>query len=274
MLLFSQAKINIGLQVLNKRDDGYHNINTVFYPIPWEDAIEFHETPSFNLHCYGEDLNIPLSEHLLYKTWKLMQNEVEILKSKEITIHHLKHIPNGAGLGGGSGNVGAFINAINDYFSCGLSQNTKENLAANIGSDCAFFVHNQACLGKGRGDILEPLDFSLSDYTIQIFNPKIKIATKNAFLSISNNEKAKKEELPLKDIIKLPVNEWKFYLENSFSPWVQKEYPIIKESIEKLYKEGALYAELSGSGPSFYAIFPKNKQLNKFLFKDMRSVII
>lgn len=274
MLFFSQAKINIGLQVLNKREDGYHNINTIFYPIPWEDAIEFYESPSFSLQCYGENLNIPLKEHLLYKTWKLLQNEIGVLKNKEITIHHLKHIPNGAGLGGGSGNVGAFINAIDIYFNCGLSLETKEDIAARIGSDCAFFLYNQACLGKGKGDILEPINLSLSDYTIQVFYPEIKIATQKAFQAISGTKNTNKEEIELKDIIKLPISEWKFYLENSFSAWIQKEYPIIKESIEKLYEKGALYAELSGSGPSFYAIFPKNKQLHSSSFKNMRCLTI
>lgn len=275
MLLFSQAKINIGLTILNKRSDGYHNLETIFYPIPWQDAIEIFESDTFDLHTYGLDLNIPKESHLIYKTWQFLKEHFDHLRGKEVEVHHLKHIPHGAGLGGGSGNVATFIKGINVLFNCNWSDKKMEDIASRIGSDCALFIKEQAAIGKGRGELLENIDLDLSPYTLQIFTPSIQINTGDAFKKL-HEFRSKKPSLNFNyhDILDLPIEDWKHHIKNDFLALYQDSYPLISKDIELLYEEGALFADLSGSGPSFYGIFEKGKHSENPHLKALTQMVI
>ncbi len=275
MLLFSQAKINIGLSILDKRSDGYHNLETIFYPIPWQDAMEIFESDTFDLHTYGLDLKIPKESHLIYKTWQYLKEHYDDLKDKEVEVHHLKQIPHGAGLGGGSGNVATFIKGINILFDCQWPIEKMEEIASQIGSDCALFIKDKPCIGKGRGEILESIDLDLSSYTLQIFTPDIQINTGDAFKKLNEIKgKETSSSFNYNDILKIPVAEWKNHLKNDFLALYQDKYPFISESIALLYAEGALFADLSGSGPSFYGIFPKGKFSTHEKLKDLTQLVI
>lgn len=273
MLLFSPAKINIGLSVIGKRPDGFHDISTLFYPIPWEDAIEVFVSKEFSIHTYGLDLEIPIEEHLIYKTWRLLQSEYSALQNFEVEVHHLKHVPFGAGLGGGSANVASFIKMINQIFKCQWSIEIMKQMASQIGSDCSFFIENKPSIGKGRGDQLEKVHLSLTDYTLQIIAPNIHISTAEAFKQLSIPF-SKNIPIDYNLVLKSPVEEWKNLVWNDFLPGLTPIYPEIKEGIHLLYEEGAIFSDLSGSGSSYYGIFQKGHSSKNSFFKEFPQIII
>ena len=262
MILFSNAKINLGLFVTEKRKDNFHNIETVFYPIRLYDLLEFKESSKFELDIEGIKLDIDYKKNLIYKVYKKFKKEYDI---PPVKVYMIKRIPAGAGLGGGSSNATFFAKSLNDYFSIGMSKNDLASFVLDFGSDCPFFVENSPVFAVGRGEIMNKIDLHLKDYKILIVKPNIFISTKEAY----SNVKPFKRDFLLKNIVlNKKVLEWKDYIVNDFDSYVEKKYPVIKEIKEKLYNEGALFASMTGSGSAVYGIFEKKIKLNIALFKQ------
>jgi 4-diphosphocytidyl-2-C-methyl-D-erythritol kinase len=254
MLAFANAKINIGLNITAKRADGYHDIETVFYPIKINDVVEI--TDSDVLHCvvkgiqfYGE-----MEQNLCYKAFQLLQQKFDF-ENQQITL--LKNIPVGAGLGGGSSDAAHVIKLLNDKFKLGLSFAKMEDYARTLGADCAFFIQNKPVFARGKGDEFENINLDLSAYHITLITPPISISTAEAYAQVL----PKTVNTPLPDLLKLPVAEWKAVVHNDFEDSINIKYPAIKRLIADLYQAGALYAALSGSGSSVYGIFNEDIRL-------------
>ncbi len=263
MIFFSNAKINIGLNIVSKRDDGFHNIETIIYPIGLSDVIEINTSEKFELINTGIAVNNKIENNLCYKAYNLLQQKHDL---PPVKIHLQKIVPFGAGLGGGSSNASFVLKAANELFGLQLSNEKLKTYASQIGSDCTFFIENKPAIATQKGDILESIDLNLSEYTIVIIYPNIIVNTALAYKNISS----KISDISLKESIKLPVNKWKDKIKNDFEKNIFKQYPVIKNIKEKLYKKGAAYASLSGSGSSVYGIFEKyinlKSEFNDFFY--------
>ena len=262
MLVFSNCKINLGLNVINKRLDGFHNLKTVFYPINWLDALEVIEDDrsknGFNFSQSGLTIDVPIENNLIYKAWQLITNKTKI---PPIKVNLVKRIPMGAGLGGGSSNAAYFITLINSKFDLGFSSDDMIQLSAQIGSDCAFFINNKPVFAEGKGDELSSININLNQYYILLVFPNIYCNTKDAF----NHLIYQTPTIELKTIIeKMPIGEWKNYLVNDFEQSIFLKHPKIKELKELFYSEGAVYSSMSGSGSCVFGIFDQEPNLKSF----------
>lgn len=255
MLIFPNAKINIGLNIINKRPDGYHNIETVFYPVNLSDILEFIETAeNTKFTNTGINLDIEKKDNLILKAYHLLKKEYNL---PELKIHLHKIIPTGAGLGGGSSDAGFMLKSLNDYFNLNISEEKLENYAQQLGSDCPFFIKNKPVFAEGTGNIFSESRLDLSNYFILIVKPEIHIPTKLAFSGIQ----AKSPNQSLKELITLPVSEWKNQIKNDFESNVFKQFPIIKKIKDTLYESGAIYTQMSGSGAAVFGIFNKEPEI-------------
>lgn len=268
MITFPNAKINLGLRITEKRTDGYHNLETIFYPVAFEDALEIQECPDpslctnkVNLHTSGIKVVGNLEDNLVVKAYRLLDMSFH-LPPIEIFLH--KHIPSGAGLGGGSSDAAFMLKLLNESFSLDLSDNQLESYAAKLGADCAFFIRNAPTFAEGIGNIFSPIGLSLKDYQIVIIKPDVFVSTREAFSQI----RPCRPTHSLKDLIKQPVNEWKDLLVNDFESSVFPQHPIIGEIKDDLYQKGALYASMSGSGSSVYGLFSPEIILPDFSFQS------
>ncbi|MBA3662795.1 MAG: 4-(cytidine 5'-diphospho)-2-C-methyl-D-erythritol kinase [Bacteroidetes bacterium] len=258
MIAFPNCKINLGLNVLSKRPDGFHNINTVFYPINWCDILEVVEKQSdkpLTLSVTGKEIQGKTEDNLLYKTWKIISG---LKKLPPLHIHLHKVIPMGAGIGGGSSDAAFLVRLLDKKFSLELSYEEKHGIASQLGSDCAFFLSKNPLYAIGRGNDFTPVTVDLSKYYILVVFPSVHSSTKEAFDGLT----PKKPMHDLKHIIETaPLSEWKNLVINDFDVTVMKKYPAIKELKDQLYKAGAVYSSMSGSGSSVYAIFNKKPEL-------------
>lgn len=260
MLVFPNCKINLGLHVVSKREDGFHNIETVFYPVNWCDALEVIENPepgeAFIFSQSGLSISGKMEDNLLYKAWRLITAERKI---PNIRVHLHKNIPMGAGLGGGSSDAACFLNVLNSQFNLNYSVLELKNMASSLGSDCAFFIENQPVYAKGRGNEFSEIEVDLSTYYILLVYPGIHSNTKEAYDGL-------KPKLPAHDLVtlieKTPITRWKDTLVNDFESAIFKKYPEIKLLKENLYTAGASYASLSGSGSAVFGIFKEEPVLN------------
>ncbi|MDI1353552.1 MAG: 4-(cytidine 5'-diphospho)-2-C-methyl-D-erythritol kinase [bacterium] len=260
MIHFPNCKINLGLNVLNKRPDGFHSIETVFYPVNWCDALEIlpHDdhTQAFNYSQSGLAIEGQLENNLIYKAWKLISTESKLPPLK---VHLHKNIPMGAGLGGGSSDAAFFINALNKTFKLGYTEKQKASMASSLGSDCAFFIKNKPVFATEKGDVFSETPLDLSTYYILIVYPGINSNTKAAYNMLVPGPPTH----ALKKVIeKKPLSKWKNFLVNDFEEVVLKKFPDIKLLKEHLYKQGAIYACMSGSGSSVFGIFKNEPSLN------------
>lgn len=262
MILFSNSKINLGLWVLNKRADGYHNIATIFYPIYWQDVLEIIPDDSSNgnitIYTSGIPLNIPTTENILYKTYQILKQQYPNLPSVKVYLH--KNVPHGAGLGAGSANAAYFIKACQQIFNLNLTTQTMQDMASTLGADCAFFILNQPSLALEKGNILLPINVHLPPYYILVVYPNFPISTKEAYSKITPKHRHEK----LEEIVQLPISEWKYYLHNDFENAIFPHYPVIKQIKEMMYNQGALYSSMSGSGSAVFGIFKEKPNLNVF----------
>lgn len=259
MLVFPNAKINLGLNITEKRPDGYHNLETIFYPIPVEDALEvnvLHEegTRKFRLHQSGLEIAGEAENNLVVKAYKLLDEQFGL---PPVDIHLFKHIPSGAGLGGGSSDAAFMLKLLDSKFHLGLKEDTLEEYAARLGADCAFFIKNRPTYAEGIGNIFSPVSLSLKGYQIYLVKPDIFVSTKDAFARI----RPRRPDTPLKEIAQLPVEAWKATMKNDFEESVFPQFPAIAEIKEEMYRQGAVYASMSGSGSSVYGIFKANASL-------------
>lgn len=253
MITFPNAKINLGLNITAKRPDGYHNLETVFYPVPIEDALEIHvqhnsTDKKFALHQAGMEITGNAEDNLVVKAYLLLDKEFNL---PPVDIHLYKHIPSGAGLGGGSSDAAFMLKLLNERFELKLTNEKLEEYAATLGADCAFFIKNTPTYAEGIGNIFSPLSLSLKGYQILLVKPDIFVSTREAFSLVRPH----KPEYSLKEIITHPISEWKEQMVNDFETSVFPQYPVIGEIKEELYKNGAIYAAMSGSGSSVFGLF-------------------
>lgn len=262
MVLFPNCKINLGLHILNKREDGFHNLETVFYPVAIKDALEIipsHQTDNA-IEFTGTGLTVDgnTADNICVKAYHLLKKDFPGLPTVKMHLH--KAIPMGAGLGGGSSDGAFTLLLLNKKFNLQLSESQLMHYALQLGSDCPFFILNQPAFATGRGEILEPLQADLSSYKIIIVNPGIHVNTGWAFQQLT-------PALPKKSvaaIVAQPVHTWQQELHNDFEKPVFEKYPEIKTIKETLYKAGAIYAAMSGSGSTVYGIFEKNMATPQF----------
>ncbi len=255
MILFPNAKINIGLNIVSKRPDGYHNLESIFYPFAIKDALEVIEADELQFSSSG--INIPGSadDNLCLKAYHLLKKDFTELPPVNIHLH--KHIPIGAGLGGGSSDASFFIRLLNQKFSLGMENSKMEQYASKIGSDCAFFIQNRLAFAIQKGDQLSPLDLDLSNYFFVLVMPDVLVSTAEAYQGV----RAAPVSAPLTELIKLPIQDWKLNIKNDFEPSVFSKYPVIAQIKASLYESGALYASMSGSGSSVFGIFKEPLKL-------------
>jgi 4-diphosphocytidyl-2-C-methyl-D-erythritol kinase len=257
MVTFPNCKINLGLNIINKRSDGYHDLETVFYPIFIQDILEIISNPTADqlnhVHFTSTGLSVDgdTSNNLCVKAYQLLKKEFPQLPSIKMHLH--KNIPMGAGLGGGSADGAFTLSLLNDKYQLNLTQDKLIHYALQLGSDCPFFIFNQPSLAKGRGEILLPIDLDLRQYQFLIVNPGIHISTAWAFTQI----KPSRALYPIEETILIPIGQWKGILQNDFEKPVVQQYPEIGIVIHQLYQKGAIYAALSGSGSTVFGIFQK-----------------
>lgn len=253
MITFPNAKINLGLNIIEKRPDGYHNLETIFYPINLQDALEVtrreNNDKEYTLHISGAPLEGEPEDNLVVKAYKLLKKDYPGLLP--VDIHMYKHIPAGAGLGGGSSDAACMIKLLNDKFSLGLSTERMEEYAVKLGADCAFFIRNKPVFATGIGNLFEPVELSLKGYHIILIKPDIFVSTRDAFAEI----KPVRPAVSLKEIVKQPMETWKNSMKNDFEDSVFKKFPEIAAIKDELYDLGTVYAAMSGSGSSVYGIF-------------------
>lgn len=252
MITYPNAKINLGLNIVEKRPDGYHNLETIFYPINLQDALEVTKMEGegeYNLKVSGVPIEGDPDNNLVVKAYRLLKKDFP--EMSPINIHMYKHIPTGAGLGGGSADAAFMIKLLNEKFSLNLSIGKMEEYAAILGADCAFFIQNKPVFASGIGNIFEKISLSLKGYYIVLVKPDIFVSTKDAFANIHPMQPSHS----LKEIARMPVETWRATMKNDFEDSVFKKFPEIAAIKDKLYDLGAIYASMSGSGSSVYGIF-------------------
>jgi 4-diphosphocytidyl-2-C-methyl-D-erythritol kinase len=254
MVFFPNCKINLGLRILRKRGDGYHDLETVFYPLPLRDVLEIvHPAPAADFRFTSSGLPIPGDpvSNLCVKAWDLLKKDFPDLPPVETFLY--KNIPMGAGLGGGSSDGAGMLQLLDAFGGLNLGQEKLLEYAAQLGSDCPFFILNKPCLGRGRGEVLEPLDLDLSPYSFVLVHPGIPVSTALAFSQVTPCI----PDQPLKEIFGQPVRTWPAKLVNDFERPFLRQRPELAEIKEKMYAQGALYVSMTGSGSSFFGIFEK-----------------
>ena len=249
MIVYPNAKINLGLNILRKRPDGYHDISSVFYPVhECTDILEIVRSNEFNLTITGIDI----SEHnnSCVKAWELLDKEFNI---GGVHIHLLKRIPIGSGLGGGSSDASFTLKALNQIFRLSLSIKELESYAIQIGSDCPFFIDNKPKLVTGRGEKMVDIDIDLSDFIIHLKHSPLHISTRDAY----NHIVPKLSSIQLENILQEDVKYWKDNVKNDFEEIILNRYPELKEVRKELYQQGSLYVSLTGTGSTIYALNKK-----------------
>lgn len=253
MITYPNAKINLGLNIVEKRPDGYHNLETIFYPINLQDALEVteleNEEGEYKLKVSGVPIEGDAENNLVVKAYRLLKKDFPDMSP--INIHMFKHIPTGAGLGGGSADAAFMIKLLNEKFNLKLSIEKMEEYAAILGADCAFFIQNKPVFASGIGNIFENITLSLKGYYIVLVKPEIFVSTKDAFSHITPMH----PNQSLKEIVRMPVETWRATMKNDFEESVFQKYPEIAAIKDKLYDMGAIYASMSGSGSSVFGIF-------------------
>ena len=257
VIKFPGCKINIGLNIVSKRNDGFHNLESIFYPIGWTDVLEVNPSKKTTLQVLGNDLNIPKEENIIWKALQLVKGDYTI---PDVEIVLLKNLPNGAGLGGGSANGSAMINLLNEKFELNISKKKRLEYAAILGSDCPFFIDPRPSFVTGRGEILQPISLDLTGYKILIVNPGIHVSTQEAFSGIQPKE----PDFNLNSLSNSPSSNWPNLVINDFEKTVFKVQPAIEKLKKIVISKKPVYASMSGTGSSVYAIFKKLPNLDEF----------
>jgi len=260
VIVFPNCKINLGLNIIRKREDGYHDVETVFYPIQINDVLEIIKSETkdsiegVQFTSSGLTIDGNTSGNLCVIAYQLLKKDFPSLPSVKMHLH--KHIPMGAGLGGGSADGAFALKLLNDKFKLNLSKDQLINYALQLGSDCPFFIINQPCFASSRGEVMENIAIDLSAYQFVIVNPGIHVSTSLAFKNITPTI----PHQSIKEMIQQPVETWKSLLVNDFEKAIAKEHPAINEIKEHLYSAGAVYASMTGSGSTVFGIFTKTQR--------------
>ncbi len=252
MVVFPNAKLNIGLNIVEKRPDNYHNLESIFVPIPFKDILEIVESKSgeTRLHLSGIQIDGDPNNNLVMKAFRQLQGDFNI---PNVDIYLEKIIPFGAGLGGGSADAAFTLKALNTLFDLKLSNEKLRQYATKLGADCSFFIENKATYVTGIGEILTPIELDLSPYYLVLVKPNDYISTKEAYAHIT----PRKTEISVNETIHYPIEQWKEYIVNDFEASVFPNHPNIAKVKENLYENGALYASMTGSGSSVFGLFDK-----------------
>lgn len=257
MISFPNAKINLGLDIISKREDGYHNISSCFYPIPFTDILEFVPAQKFSFTASGIPIDGASNSNLVVKAFKLLQRDFSI---ENVAIHLHKIIPMGAGLGGGSADAAFMLKMLDAYFHLILGDEYLEVLALELGSDCPFFIKNEPVLAEGRGEEFSPVQLNLYGYFLVLVLPKVHVSTAQAYAGVKPSE----PKLSIREVIKKPIQEWKGVLKNDFEASVFEAFPELAQLKQSLYDTGAIYASMSGSGSAIYGIFDDKTLAHSF----------
>jgi 4-diphosphocytidyl-2-C-methyl-D-erythritol kinase len=264
MVIFPHCKINLGLDILEKRSDGFHNIESVFYPIKMLDALEVVKSydDKTTFVSSGKDIPSDGNSNLCLRAYNLLKCDFDI---PNVKIHLHKNIPIGAGLGGGSSDAAFTLKLLNEIFSLKISNEKLMEYAAKLGSDCAFFIQDKPMLASSRGEVLNSLSLDLKGYYLLLILPPIHISTAFAYSNVTPYAPDKQ----ISEIIKKPIEEWRIELKNDFESSIFEKFPSIKIIKQSLYDNGAVYASMSGSGSVVYGIFKKKPKFNcAAIFKD------
>ena len=252
MVVFPDSKINLGLNIVNKRPDGYHNIQSIMVPIGWTDVLEVTPSPSGHttLNISGRPVNCPPEKNLVMKALRRVEQLTGSLPAVDIYLR--KIVPDGAGLGGGSADAAAMVNAIDSLFALGLKHQEKLEICSDIGADCPMFLNNSPMIASGTGTTLEPVEIpALKGMKIIVSKPDTYVSTAEAYAGVVPT----KEEWNLRDFAALPASEWRHLLRNTFEDSIFPSHPEIKAIKDYFYSCGAVYASMSGSGAAVYGLF-------------------
>lgn len=266
MVVFPNCKINLGLNIVRKRTDGYHDLETIFLPVSLRDALEILPAGAgvneIGFTASGFPVNGRPEDNLCIKAWELLKKDHPGLPAVKIHLH--KVIPMGAGLGGGSADGTFMLRLLSDMFRLDIPEDRLSSYALELGSDCPFFLLNKPCFAKGRGEETEALELNLTGYKILLVHPGIHISTAWAFAQIDPQQPA----VSLKELIMMPAAQWKQFIKNDFETPVLAAYPDLAEIKDRLYNSGAVYASLSGSGSTMYGIYQKDAIIPPDLFAN------
>lgn len=252
MVCFPNCKLNIGLYITSKRADGYHNLETIFYPVMGlKDVLEVVPTETTNIALHGKTVAGDKYDNLVWKAYQLLKKDFPNIPA--LSIHLLKNIPMGAGMGGGSADGAFMIRLLNDYGALGLTNEAMISYALQLGSDCPFFIENTPQYATGRGEVMQPVAVDLSAYSIQLICPQVHVSTAAAFKMITPKPAA----FDLRQLPVLPIERWKDNVSNDFEAPVFAQHPELAAIKEQLYAQGAIYAAMSGSGSTLFGIFSK-----------------
>lgn len=260
MITFPNAKINLGLNITSRRSDGYHNLETIFYPVQIKDALEVIKSAEMSFETSGIEIPGHANENLCLQAYDLLRKDFDL---PNIAIHLHKQIPIGAGLGGGSADAAFFIKLINEKFQLSLDVETMQNYCRKLGADCAFFIENKPLFAFEKGDVFEDINLTLSAYHLVLVMPPVHVSTGEAYRGV----KPKQPQQSLKELVKLPIADWQGKITNDFEEHILRNHPQIRGVKSALLEAGALFALMSGSGASVYGIFKNSVDLS-FLEKD------
>lgn len=258
MIAFPNAKINLGLYVERRREDGYHDISTVFYPIPLTDIVEVVLASKTVLRTFGNPVNCNPEKNLVMKAYRLLEREFS-LPPVEICLY--KRIPDGAGLGGGSSDASSVLKIVNELFDLHLSNEALAERAAIIGADCPFFIYNRPMAARGIGNLFSEVQVDLSGLTLVVVKPDVSVPTALAYSHVV----PRLPEHQIEQVLSMPIEDWKAFLENNFEESVFTVYPELGGLKQKMYEAGAVYASMSGSGSAMYALFRNDNMAESFL---------
>ena len=248
MICFPNAKINLGLNIVHKRLDGYHDIETIFYPIPVKDALEINLAEKDEFHSFGIPVDAPVEKNLVMKALAKLR---ELYVIPRLSVNLFKAIPFGAGLGGGSADAAFMMKLVNEYCQLNIPASSLERIAATIGADCPFFIRNTPVFASGIGNIFEPAVVDLKGWHLCLVKPDVFVSTAMAYSKVKPVEPS----CSLKELVSLPVEQWKETMNNDFESSVFSEFPVIETVKNSLYEAGAVYASMSGSGSSVFGLF-------------------
>ncbi|SJZ49622.1 4-(cytidine 5'-diphospho)-2-C-methyl-D-erythritol kinase [Sediminibacterium ginsengisoli] len=266
MVVFPNCKINLGLNIVRKRTDGYHDLETIFLPVSLRDALEILPAGAgvneISFTASGLPVNGRPEDNLCIRAWQLLKKDYPGLPAVKMHLH--KAIPMGAGLGGGSADGTFTLRLLSDMFQLAIPDERLSEYALELGSDCPFFLLNKPCFAKGRGEEMEPLELDLSGYKILLVHPGIHISTGWAFAQI----RPAQPSVSLKERITMPPAQWKQFIKNDFETPVLAAYPELAEIKDQLYRSGAVYASLSGTGSTIYGIYQHDATIPSDLFRN------
>lgn len=261
MISFPNCKINIGLHIIGKRPDGYHDLETIFYPVAWTDILEIvkNEDPNGTTEFKSTGIRVygPKEKNLCLKGYQLLAEKYQL---PPVKMHLHKILPIGAGLGGGSSDAAYTLMNLDKLFRLNISDAELENFALEIGSDCPFFIRNKPMYAIGKGNVMEAISLKLKNMFIVVVKPRVHVSTAEAYSKVI----PQKKNSSLKELIRLPIEDWKECIVNDFEKSIFETYPGIRNIKNKLYKFGAVYASMSGSGSAVYGLFKEEKNLRAY----------